>query len=164
MNLFVIETMMPDGPHWYSGIRSVEKDGAVVRGPEWSPYWEDRKELNKQQADVTYELVCKQMGGCYITSIDDARKKDAWKTVDKNPNHWQFRAKYLRKGLIVRLPGYTGQYRVVNKDHAEFTLVACNVNGSMSGNGGNTFYIGINNEKLVTVIGEIKEVASEANN
>jgi hypothetical protein len=108
----VIEMMMPDGPHWYAGIRTNEKDGKTVQGPEWSPYWEDRKVFNREQAVVTYNTICHSLPGASVIEEDYALKADAWKLV--SPTEYLIRVKYLSKDLLVMLPGHMTVCRVTN--------------------------------------------------
>lgn len=168
MNLFVIETTMPDGVYWYGGIRkqqrTTEKGTGLIVGAEWSPYWEDRKEFNFEQANLTFTAVCASMPGCKIVQVNDANKREAWKTVNGNPNAWEFRAKYLSIGLIIKMPGYTGYYRVTARNHKEFTLARCQANGNTTSMGGDVMYIGVNSEKTVIVTGQKTGVGNEASN
>lgn len=154
---YVIETMMVDGPHWYGGIRKKEKDTAVIQGPEWSPYWEDARKMDKVEAELIFATVCKNMAGCRLIPESEANKKDAWEFTSHEGNPaFMIRAKYMSKGQIVKLPGYGSQYRVVAKDTVEFRLQLCHKNGNLSSN--DMVFIGVNAEKRVTVIGEKREV------
>lgn len=155
MELFVIETIMPDGPHWYGGVRRMQKDNTIVQGPEWSPYWEDRKELNKEQADFTFEAVCKKMSGCKIVPVGEALSKDAW-ILYGDKGAYMIRAKYMAVGQIIDVPGRSGFYKVMERTEKEIRLCRSTESGDLRGAGGDQLYIGVNSNKFVTVIGVVR--------
>jgi hypothetical protein len=149
MNGYVIETMLPDGPHWYAGIRTQVKDGVTIQGPEWSPYWEDRKRFNFAQAEITFNTVCQSIAGAKIIDIDKALRKDAWRMVDEIKGHYSIRAKYLSVGMIVIISGYISKMEVLKKTGKRIILLPHT-------GVGNQTEIGSNSNTWVTVVGKKK--------
>jgi len=148
---------MPDGPHWYGGIRKQQKDTAVVQGPEWSPYWEDARKMDKAEANLILATICKSMPGCELVQESDAKKDDGWELVEhEGQQAFRIRAKYMSKGQIVKMPGYASRYRVVSRNEKEFTLHLCDKRGKLTS--ADLIYIGVNSDKRVVVVGEKKEV------
>jgi hypothetical protein len=152
--MYVIETVMPDGPHWYGGIRKQQKGEALVQGPEWSPYWEDRKEFNEQQAAVTFAAICKQMPGCRIVPVNESMRRDAWKFIQgRETPAWTMRAKYMTVGAVVQLPGRLGDWKVVDRDEKHFKLKLLRA-GTGYADGNEPATIGVRSNQIVTVVGQ----------
>lgn len=151
----VIETLLPDGPHWFSGIQRVERNGALIVGPQWSPYWEDRKELDDTQAAIVFEAIGSKMEGAKIVHVSDAMSKDS-RTFLGEKDGFTMRAKYLSKGLHVKIPGH-GEivFRVREVRNNVFIM------GSLMKDGNSSTHpvtVGRNSSAIVTVVGKQKEV------
>lgn len=105
---FVIETLLPDGPHWYAGIRKQ----ATIQGPEWTPYFEDRLEFpNKQLAVITFNTVCSKQEGAHIVTVGESMKDHSrW----ANKGAYYMRARYLTMGMQVGVANMPGVWRVIS--------------------------------------------------
>lgn len=145
---YVIEVLLPDGPHWYGGVKTVEKDGAMISGIIWTPYKEDRMIMNETLSNITFNTVCQNTKGAKILPLESANDKDA--RVHVGGEQYEIRAKYLSVNLIVIIPGHgETKYVVSNKDEKEFVLR--NIDGKNT-----KVYLGVNSEKRIRVVGERK--------
>lgn len=162
MEKFVLETILPDGPHWYGGIRKQQKGEALIQGAEWSPYWEDRREMDQVEANLVINTACAQMPGAKIVHVMDARSADTWKWT--GGSKYEMRAKFLSVNLMVKMPGYTKTFVVVATTEVSFILQALKHNGSEHLTG-TTIELGKDCEKYVTIVGKKKvEVFDETSN
>jgi hypothetical protein len=119
---FVLETLLPDGPHWYEGYKRITAPkGAVIEGPQWTPYWEDAYKFdNTEHANAELEKVSGSVKGAYVCATEDALWKDAWIQVDEL--HYMIRAKYMQVGNRVLMAGHSHPFQVIKKDDNYFSL------------------------------------------
>ena len=155
--LYVIEVMLPDGPHWYGGIREVTRNGAVVRGIEWTPYMTDRMVFNKALAEVTFNTVCQNTKGAAVTPVSTAKNEDT--RTHKGGERFEMRAKYLQVDDIVIVPGIsTSPLLVTKRDDKHITLVY-----ESSKSRKDAVQIGVNSDKWVIVTGK-KQIDNQLKN
>lgn len=140
---FVIETMMPDGPHWYCGIQEVKKDGQMIRGGQWSPFWEDRKVFNYIQALTTFETVCKSLEGAHILLETNARYIDS---RVMQVDGYIMRAKYLSKGQVFKRNGYMSAFVVRDITSGKIKTVYKDSPGQKAA------YIGVKSNEWVLIL------------
>jgi hypothetical protein len=158
---FVIEIMTAEGPHWYAGVKKVTKGDAQLAGPLWSPYWEDAKKLSQDDAKVVMTTVCNGMSGMNMRTEDSAAHEDA-RVFDKKEGSYLIRAKYLTKGLELRIFGKTPVYRVTAIDDKEITLNALTVSGKAVR--GDKTYLTKNCEAWVKVLSEENKISDKFKN
>lgn len=155
--MYVLQTILPDGPHWYAGVRQVVKNGKLIQGPEWSPYWEDRKEMSNLEAGICMTSVCKGVDGIQLLLASEALYKDTWKHL--GGNEVMMRAKYLQKGMKILRTGVFYIVRNINKTHI-VTYPESVCKGGKA-NGGVPQKIGKKSDEWINVIFEKKkEVAA----
>jgi hypothetical protein len=139
--MFVIETMTPEGPHWYEGWKQQRKGEHVIQGLQWTPYWEDVFLFEHiETAEIELEKVSRNMPGAKIVPMEKANKQDRWILIADNMI--SIRAKYLKVGQHVTVSGYNSVYLVAERGKDNFKLTS---------NGRNTIYIGVNSNKRVFV-------------
>lgn len=110
VSIYVIETILPDGPHWYAGIQEKRMGGQSVKGPLWSPFFVDAKPFDtKEGAAHAIENYIKDTGqACYIVDEGAALQKDSRVTlpVDTPFNPlYAIRQKYVQPGWYIRSGG-----------------------------------------------------------
>lgn len=146
---FVIETMLADGPHWYSGIAKTQKinpktgESYELESPLWSPFWDDRKELNEPQARMHLAVALHDAETASIVAVENAARADSRKLLTNN--QYEMRGCYLQKNMQCILPGYTAVMNVVNVTDTEIKMKAAN--------GGDYMYLSRKSEKWVRVVG-----------
>lgn len=118
--MYVIETMLPDGPHWYAGIRVVRKNDKEISSPEWTPYFEDRKVFEFVDLGlVIASTVCSSMDGATVIPEGAALKDESrW----HNNGRYYMRAKYLSKGMQVGVANTAGEFTVILVSHKYIML------------------------------------------
>jgi len=148
--MYVIETMLNDGPHWFSGIRRIEKDGAVITGPEWTPYWEDaRKYSDSHEAEYVLQTDLKGgMEAAKVMPIEKAMSDDA-RHFKSEDGSYSIRAKYLTPGLKVFIPGFTTMMTVREIKNGKIIL------NNEAGNNPQT--IGSESRMRVIVVGKVAD-------
>lgn len=105
ITMYVIETILPDGPHWYAGLKKQQQGNVVIIGPLWSPYYEDKHLFtDKASAQTCIDINCQKMPGCYAVKESKALRKDSRRTSDGNAM-FHIRAKYLTRGNVIRWKG-----------------------------------------------------------
>jgi hypothetical protein len=140
---YVIEATMPDGPHWYGGVKSVEKGGHVISGILWTPYKEDREIMNNELATIVFNTVCSNTKGVKIVTLQEASDKDARIILGRDT--YEMRAKYLQPGMRLTIPGHgVTEYTVEYRDDKQITLYA-------HGDKNRKTFLGINSDKRVRV-------------
>lgn len=119
---FVLETVLPDGPHWYEGYKRITApNGGVIEGPQWTPYWEDAHRFtDRGHAESELKKVSGSVKGAYICSLTEALWKDAWILIDDD--HVMIRAKYMQVGSTVMMAGHGQTFKVITKDENYFSL------------------------------------------
>ena len=151
--MHVIEVIFADGPHWYEGVRTKEMPGQPpLQFPSWSPYWEDRKEFNAQQAAVTFGVIGEQ-AGARIIPVNDAQKGDSRKILAGD--EYMIRARYVQKGMIIRRTGV--MYLVSDVTGRQIITYPYSGTYGEKRTGGAPQKIGKRSKEWVQVIGQVKE-------
>jgi len=140
-DLFVIETILPDGPYWYCGVQEVRKGEAVIRGAQWSPFWEDRKELSHPQATVITSWLFKNQQGVHMCLVENAKWED---TRKMEVDGYLMRARYLVKKQVILRSGNDTPVRV--RDISDGIIYLSYKDGHKAGT------IGANSDEYVKVL------------
>lgn len=108
--MYVIETLTPEGPHWYAGIQVKVIPGTVIAGAQWSPYWGDRKQYEeKAEAEHILSEACKKLEGAYVVHVEDSLKADGrW----SNSGNFYMKAKYLSVNMQFAIANKKGTFTV----------------------------------------------------
>lgn len=120
---FVIEMLSAEGPHWYAGIIEKRKDDAILMGAKWSPYWEDAHRLSQDAAKFALTTICNNLTGAVILTEESASHADS-RSFDRTDGTYLMRAKYMQKGMTVRVFGHPHEYKIYSMTKRRFTLSA----------------------------------------
>lgn len=143
--MYVLETLLPDGPHWFAGIRRTEKEGKIIEGPEWSPYWEDRKEMAQPLAVTTLAVMFKNAEDIKVVSINEALKRES-RTLCKDGTV-KVRLGYVQKGwTILRLTVFYLVHKITDKS---IVIVPVSATNGLKMIGGATQEVGKNSKEWV---------------
>jgi hypothetical protein len=139
--MYVIETMTPEGPHWYEGWNRKEKQGHVIQGFQWTPYFDDAYIFpDYDQVQAEFNKVSSGMSGAKIVPEKNALKQDSWVFIDELT--YCIRAKYMKEGQRVLVSGYQSSFKVIKRGRCQFRLLA---------EAGYYIQIGVNSNKKVFV-------------
>lgn len=115
----VLQTVLPDGPHWYAGVREMTNKNdsgtvGVIRGAIWSPYFTDAQLFaNIDVAVAVSEALGGDRRGIEVVTSDKAMYRDG---RSRTGDGYKMRLKYLQHGMRCRLIGYSGsEFQVVRK-------------------------------------------------
>lgn len=147
--MYVIETMMPDGPHWYGGIRFKSKSGQTIAGGEWTPYYADAKLYStKAEAKRIHKKVLQKTEGVQI--VKSNLSTYAFDSRWEHDGCYFMRAKYATAGLLISFKDVDGVFQVEKLTPDEIFLK----------HEGKTFSISRATETWVKIEGK-REVAHE---
>lgn len=117
--MYVIETILPDGPYWYSGTTVKAMESVTLEGHGWSPYWADRLEMDKEKADKVFSIISEEMEGAKVVTPEDSQKSDGrW----ANNNQYYMRAKFLQAGSHFSAANVKGVIEVVKVNRREIFI------------------------------------------
>lgn len=127
--MYVIEQMLPDGPHWYAGIRKREpittpKGTAVLEGPLWSPYWADAMFYDsKEGATDALMPLLKQNPTAAVLSTDKANNHESRELYTPIPDTCIMRFRFLQRGDLFYKGNMSGK-RYFDKPKYVVTQIA----------------------------------------
>lgn len=121
--MYVIETMTPEGPHWYEGWNRKQKGEAVIQGFQWTPYFTDAFLFEHlEYAESELAKVTKDMPGAKIVPEEKALKHEGWELIDEYT--YAIRAKYMKVGQRILISGYASGFKVIERGKDQFRLLA----------------------------------------